>query len=85
MPENLQQLITKYQTFYEVSPYNIVIEEGHGSPTATRHIRNCECLIAIDATWIGVQYVKSSPRGPALIFLIPGHIQRNQKLERSWE
>jgi hypothetical protein len=38
MPENLQQLITKYHAFYEVSPYNIVIEEGHGSPTATRYI-----------------------------------------------
>jgi len=38
MSENLQQLIAKYHAFYEVSPYNIVIEEGHGSPTATRHI-----------------------------------------------
>lgn len=38
MSENLQQLITKYHAFYEVSPYNIVIEEGHGSSTATRHI-----------------------------------------------
>jgi hypothetical protein len=38
MSENLQQLIAKYHAFYELSPYNIVIEEGHGSPTATRHI-----------------------------------------------
>ena len=38
MSENLQQLITKYHAFYEVLPYNIVIEEGHGSPTATRRV-----------------------------------------------
>jgi hypothetical protein len=38
MSGNLQQLITKYHAFYEVSPYNIVIEEGHGSPGATKRI-----------------------------------------------
>lgn len=38
MPENLQQLIKTYGAFYEVSPYSIVIEEGHGSPAAARHI-----------------------------------------------
>jgi hypothetical protein len=38
MVENFHQLITKYHAFYEVSPYNVVIEERHGSPTATRHI-----------------------------------------------
>lgn len=38
MSENLQQLVTKYHAFYETAPYNIVVEEGHGSPTATRHI-----------------------------------------------
>jgi hypothetical protein len=38
MVENFQQLITKYHAFYEVSPYNVVIEERHGSPTETRHI-----------------------------------------------
>jgi hypothetical protein len=36
--ENLQQLIAKYHACYEVSPYSIVIEEGHGSPAVTRHI-----------------------------------------------
>lgn len=38
MPANFQQLIQKYHIFYEVLPYNIVIEEGHGSPTTTRRI-----------------------------------------------
>jgi hypothetical protein len=38
MSGNFQQLITKYHAFYEVSPYHIVIEEGHGSPGATRRI-----------------------------------------------
>ena len=38
MSENLQQLIAKYHACYEVSPYSIVIEEGHGSPAVTRHI-----------------------------------------------
>jgi len=38
MSENLEQLAKKYHAFYEVSPYYLVIEEGLGSPTATRHI-----------------------------------------------
>ena len=38
MPANLQELIRKYHAFYEVSSYNLVVEEGHGSPTATRRI-----------------------------------------------
>lgn len=38
MSENLQQLVKKYRVFYEVLPYNVVIEEGHGSPNATRRI-----------------------------------------------
>ena len=38
MSENLQQLIAKYHACYEVSPYSLVIEEGHGSPAVTRHI-----------------------------------------------
>lgn len=38
MSGNLQQLINTYHAFYEVSPYSIVIEEGHGSPNPTRHI-----------------------------------------------
>jgi len=38
MSTNLQQLIKKYHAFYEVLPYNLVIEEGHGLPTATRRI-----------------------------------------------
>jgi len=38
MSENFEQLVKKYHAFYEVSPYYIVIEERHGSPTATRHI-----------------------------------------------
>jgi len=36
--ENVQQLIKKYHAFYEVLPYHVVVEEGHGSPTATRRI-----------------------------------------------
>ena len=38
MAANLQPLIQKYHVFYEVLPYNVVIEEGHGSPTTTRRI-----------------------------------------------
>src|SRR5215470_233151 len=38
MVTNLQPLIQKYHVFYEVLPYNVVIEEGHGSPTASRRI-----------------------------------------------
>jgi hypothetical protein len=38
MSMNLQQLVKKYHAFYEVLPYNLVIEEGHGSPTMTRRI-----------------------------------------------
>jgi len=38
MSEILQPLIKKYRMFYEVWPYNIVIEEGHGSPTSSRCI-----------------------------------------------
>src|SRR5271169_2907834 len=38
MSENLQQLVTKYHAFYDLSPYYVVIEEGHGTPNETRHI-----------------------------------------------
>jgi len=38
VPEILQQLVKKYRVFYEVLPYQIVIEEAHGSPGETRHI-----------------------------------------------
>jgi hypothetical protein len=38
MPEILELLVKKYRVFYEVSPYNELIEEAHGSPAATRHI-----------------------------------------------
>jgi hypothetical protein len=36
--ETVQQLIKSYHVFYEVSPYHLVVEDGHGSPTATRRI-----------------------------------------------
>jgi hypothetical protein len=36
--QTVQQLIERYHAFYEVSPYHVVVEEGHGSPTATRRI-----------------------------------------------
>jgi hypothetical protein len=38
MPENFERLVEKYHAFYEVSPYRVLVEEGHGSPTATRQI-----------------------------------------------
>jgi hypothetical protein len=38
MAEILQLLVKKYRVFYEVSPYQVVIEEAHGSPADTRHI-----------------------------------------------
>jgi hypothetical protein len=36
--ENVQQLFKRYHAFYEVLPYHLVVEERHGSPTATRRI-----------------------------------------------
>jgi hypothetical protein len=38
MTEILQALIKKYRAFYEVWPYQVLIEEAHGSPAATRRI-----------------------------------------------
>ena len=38
MSEILQPLVKKYRAFYEVLPYHIVIEKGHGSPNSTRSI-----------------------------------------------
>jgi hypothetical protein len=38
MSENLQRLSSEYRAFYEVLPYYVVVEEGHGSPTATKHM-----------------------------------------------
>lgn len=38
MSEILQPLVKKYRVFYEVLPYHVVIEGGHGSPTASRRI-----------------------------------------------
>ena len=36
--ENLQRLSSEYRAFYEVLPYYVVVEEGHGSSTATRRM-----------------------------------------------
>ena len=38
MSETVQLLIKRYHAFYEVLPYHVVVEEGHGSPTVTRRI-----------------------------------------------
>jgi hypothetical protein len=38
VPENIQQLLKRYRAFYEVSPYHVVVEEGHGSAGVTRRI-----------------------------------------------
>jgi hypothetical protein len=38
MPESLEHLVEKYHVFYDVSPYQVLIEERHGSPAATRRI-----------------------------------------------
>ena len=38
MTEIFELLVKKYRVFYEVSPYQLLIEEAHGSPAATRHI-----------------------------------------------
>jgi hypothetical protein len=41
MSDNFRSLIKKYRAFYEVSPYYVVAEEKHGSPTdkSTRRIQ----------------------------------------------
>jgi hypothetical protein len=38
MTEIFELLAKKYRVFYEVSPYQLLIEEAHGSPAATRNI-----------------------------------------------
>jgi hypothetical protein len=38
MSEILELLVKKYRVFYEVWPYQELIEEAHGSPAATRRI-----------------------------------------------
>jgi hypothetical protein len=38
MTEILKALVKKYRVFYEVWPYQVLIEEAHGSPAATRRI-----------------------------------------------
>jgi len=38
MPESFERLVQKYHVFYEVSPFHTLIEERHGSATATRRI-----------------------------------------------
>ncbi|MGC2704512.1 MAG: hypothetical protein WA361_08365 [Candidatus Acidiferrales bacterium] len=38
MTEIFEALVKKYRVFYEVSPYHVLIEAAHGSPTATRQI-----------------------------------------------
>ena len=38
MPEIPQLLAAKYRIFYEVLPYHVVIEIGHGSPAETRRM-----------------------------------------------
>jgi hypothetical protein len=36
--EKFQQMVKEYHVFYEVLPYHVLIEEGHGSPHATKRI-----------------------------------------------
>ena len=38
MTEIFEALVKKYRVFYDVSPYHVLIEATHGSPTATRQI-----------------------------------------------
>ena len=38
MSEKFQQLVKEYSVLYEVLPYHVLIEEGHGSPKATKRI-----------------------------------------------
>lgn len=38
MTEILEALVKKYHVFYEVWPYQVLIEAAHGSPAATRRI-----------------------------------------------
>ena len=38
MPENFHQLMDKYHAFYDIWPYHVVVEDMHGSPTATKRI-----------------------------------------------
>jgi len=37
MSDIIQQLSTEHHAYYEVLPYYVVIEEGHGWPTANTH------------------------------------------------
>jgi len=38
MSHDFQELVKKYHAFYEVLPYDVVIEEGHGLPNPSRQI-----------------------------------------------
>ena len=35
MDKKVRQVIEKHHSFYEVMPYYVVVEEGHGTPAAT--------------------------------------------------
>jgi len=37
MADAIRQLIKEHHAYYEVLPYYVVIEEGHGSPAANTH------------------------------------------------
>ncbi len=40
MPKNIRHLIQEHHAFYEVRPYYVVLEEGHGTPAVkTRRIQ----------------------------------------------
>ena len=40
MSKNIRQVIEKHRPFYEVVPYYVLLEEGHGTPAVkTRRIQ----------------------------------------------
>ena len=59
MPEDLRKLIDKYHAFYDIWPYHDVVEDAHGSPTATKRI--IQAGFDVDVHGLGAESGVQSP------------------------
>jgi hypothetical protein len=59
MSDKLRSLIKEHHAFYEVLPYYISVEEGHGSPSATT--RRIQAGIDIDIYGVNLENELPSP------------------------
>jgi len=65
MAKNVRDLLEEHQTFYEVMPYQIVLEEAHGTPAA--RIRRIQAGFDVDV------YGTKGIEDPALPVLSTGY------------